>query len=294
MLSTIFHIHQESPAKEDVLAFLTGQEEIESMVKQVKNIAKEFPDRPRLDVIGLYAAKPMEQQQQVFRKTGENCRKVVLATNIAETSVTIPGVKHVIDSCRVKAKLHQAGAGLDLMKVVAVSKAQAKQRTGRAGRESEGTCYRLLTAQEFEKLEETTVPEIQRSNLASVVLTMLNIGIENINNFDFMDAPRSEDITSAIRQLRLLGAVSEENKLTELGRKMAGFPLDPKLTASILAGAELGCGEEILSIICLLSGENVFNQPVNKERQEEASQAAHQACQQAPLAAADQGRTLPP
>ena len=146
MLSTIFHIHQESPAKEDVLAFLTGQEEIESMVKQVKNIAKEFPDRPRLDVIGLYAAKPMEQQQQVFRKTGENCRKVVLATNIAETSVTIPGVKHVIDSCRVKAKLHQAGAGLDLLKVVRVSKAQAKQRAGRAGRESEGTCYRLMTA----------------------------------------------------------------------------------------------------------------------------------------------------
>ena len=146
MLSTIFHIHQESPAKEDVLAFLTGQEEIESMVKQVKNIAKEFPDRPRLDVIGLYAAKPMEQQQQVFRKTGENCRKVVLATNIAETSVTIPGVKHVVDSCRVKAKLHQAGAGLDLLKVVRVSKAQAKQRAGRAGRESEGTCYRLMTA----------------------------------------------------------------------------------------------------------------------------------------------------
>ena len=146
MLSTIFHIHQESPAKEDILAFLTGQEEIETMARQVRNIAKEFSDRPRLEVMPLYAAKPIEQQQQVFKKTGENCRKVVLATNIAETSVTIPGVRHVIDSCRVKAKLHEAGAGLDVMKVVRVSKAQAKQRTGRAGRESEGTCYRLLTA----------------------------------------------------------------------------------------------------------------------------------------------------
>jgi len=273
MLSTIFHIHQECPAKEDVLAFLTGQEEIESMARQVRNIAKEFPDRPRLEVMALYAAKPIEQQQQVFKKTGENCRKVVLATNIAETSVTIPGVRHVVDSCRVKAKLHQAGAGLDLMKVVKVSKAQAKQRTGRAGRESEGTCYRLLTAQEFEKLEEATTPEIQRSNLASVILTMLNIGIENIQAFDFMDAPGSEDINSALRQLKLLGAVSEDNKLSELGRKMAGFPLDPKLTATILAGAELGCGEEILSIISLVSGENVFNQPANKERHEEAIQA---------------------
>ena len=272
-MSTIFQIHQECPAKEDVLAFMTGQEEIESMARQVRNIAKEFPDRPRLEVMALYAAKPIEQQQLVFKKTGENCRKVVLATNIAETSVTIPGVRHVIDSCRVKAKLHQAGAGLDLMKVVKVSKAQAKQRTGRAGRESEGTCYRLVTAAEFEKLEEATVPEIQRSNLASVVLTMLNIGIENINAFDFMDAPGSEDINSAIRQLKLLGAVTEDNKLSDLGRKMAGFPLDPKLTATILAGAELGCGEEILSIVSLVSGENVFNQPVNRERQEEASQA---------------------
>ena len=213
-IRTVVQIHMCEEQEGDVLLFLTGQEEIETMARQVRNIAKEFSDRPRLEVMPLYAAKPIEQQQLVFKKTGENCRKVVLATNIAETSVTIPGVRHVIDSCRVKAKLHQAGAGLDLMKVVAVSKAQAKQRTGRAGRESEGTCYRLLTAQEFEKLEETTVPEIQRSNLASVVLTMLNIGIENINNFDFMDAPRSEDITSAIRQLRLLGAVSEENKLT--------------------------------------------------------------------------------
>ena len=146
MLSTIFQIHQESPAKEDILAFLTGQEEIETMARQVRNIAKEFSDRPRLEVMPLYAAKPIEQQQLVFKKTGENCRKVVLATNIAETSVTIPGVRHVIDSCRVKAKLHEAGAGLDVMKVVRVSKAQAKQRTGRAGRENEGTCYRLLTA----------------------------------------------------------------------------------------------------------------------------------------------------
>ena len=106
-----------------------------------------------------------------------------------------------------------------------------------------------------------------------MILTMLNIGIENIQTFDFMDSPGTEDINSALRQLRLLGAVAEDNKLTELGRKMAGFPLDPKLTATILAGAELGCGEEILSIVSLVSGENVFNQPTNKEKQEEASLA---------------------
>ena len=102
MLSTIFTIHQECPAKEDVLAFLTGQEEIESMARQVRNIAKEFPDRPRLEVMALYAAKPIEQQQQVFKKTGENCRKVVLATNVAETGITIQDIVYVIDSGKVQ------------------------------------------------------------------------------------------------------------------------------------------------------------------------------------------------
>jgi len=270
MLSTIFTVHQEAPAREDILAFMTGQEEIENMARQVRTIAKEFTGCPKLDVVTLYAAKTSEQQQLVFKKTGENCRKLVLATNIAETSVTIPGVSHVIDSCRVKAKVHQAGAGLDLLKVVLVSQAQARQRTGRAGREREGTCYRLVTAKQFTQLEEATVPEIQRSNLASVALTMLNIGIENIQGFDFMDAPSSDDINSAVRQLKLLAAVSEEGKLTQLGRKMAGFPLEPRLTAAILAAGELGCAEEMLTIIALVTGETVFNMPGNRERREQA------------------------
>jgi len=272
MLATIFNIHQEAPARQDILAFLTGQEEIENMARQVRVIAKEFSGLPRLEVITLYAAKTPEQQQMVFKKTGENNRKLVLATNIAETSVTIPGVSFVIDSCRVKAKVHHAGAGMDLLKVVRVSQAQARQRAGRAGREREGTCFRLVTAKEFAELEEATVPEIQRSNLSSVCLTMLNIGIDNIPTFDFMDAPGTDDINSALRQLKLLGALSEEGKLTDLGKKMASFPLEPRLTAAILASEELGCGEEILTIIALVTGETIFNVPATKERKEEAEQ----------------------
>ena len=135
---------------------------------------------------------------------------MVLATNIAETSVTIPGIKFVIDSCRVKAKVHQAKAGLDLLKVVKVSKAQAWQRTGRAGRQTEGTCYRLLTADQFDGLPASTVPEIQRSNLSSVVLTMLSIGIRNVDKFDFMDPPAADGLNMAIRQLGLLGATEAD------------------------------------------------------------------------------------
>jgi len=271
LLSTVFKIHGEAPAQEDILAFMTGQDEIEAMARQVRALAKEYPERPRLEVFTLYAAKTPEQQQAVFRATPPGNRKVVITTNIAETSVTIPGVVHVVDGCRVKAKVHQAGPGLDLLKVVKVSKAQARQRTGRAGREKEGTCYRLLTAEQFSGLEDNTLPEIQRSNLCSVVLTMLSVGVPDIHTFDYMDSPAKEDLRSALRQLRLLGAVhGDEDRLTERGKKMSGFPLEPRLTAAILAAGELGCGEELVTIVSLLSTDSIYCVPTTKERREEA------------------------
>jgi len=114
------------------------------------------------------------------------------------------------------------------------------------------------------------VPEIQRSSLASTALTMLHCGVQDLTTFDFMDAPGGEEIVAALRQLRLLGAVGEEGRLTQLGRKMAGFPLEPRLTAAILAAGELGCGEELVTIISLVTGESVLVQPAARERQEEA------------------------
>eukprot|EP00088_Acartia_fossae_P055890 TRINITY_DN6499_c0_g1_i5.p1 TRINITY_DN6499_c0_g1~~TRINITY_DN6499_c0_g1_i5.p1 ORF type:complete len:681 (+),score=96.89 TRINITY_DN6499_c0_g1_i5:39-2081(+) len=275
LLSTIFQIHSNAPEREDILAFLTGQEEIENTARQARLLAKEFHDRPRLIIVTLYAAQTSEVQQSALRQTNPGCRKLVLATNIAETSLTIPGIKHVVDSCRVKAKVHQAKAGLDLLKVVKVSQAQALQRTGRAGREREGDCYRMLTQQEFNLLPKSTVPEILRSNLASTALTMMSIGIKDIANFDFMDSPGSECITTALRQLSLLGAVelgAAGNKLTDLGKKMAGFPLDPILTSCLLNAEELRCTEEMITIVALLTAENVFQIPGPKEKREEAEQ----------------------
>lgn len=275
LISTIFQIHSTAPEREDILAFLTGQEEIETAARQARQLAKEYPDRPRLMVVTLYAAQTSEGQQSALRPTPGGSRKLVLATNIAETSITIPGVRYVIDSCRVKAKVHQAKAGLDMLKVVRVSKAQGLQRTGRAGREREGHCYRLLTQQEFDALPQATVPEIQRSNLASVVLTMLNIGIKDVASFDFMDPPASDSLNTALRQLSLLGALQIGPggvRLTQLGEKMAGFPLDPRLTCCLLAGEQLGCTEEMLTIVSLLTAENVFQVPGPKEKREEAEQ----------------------
>lgn len=256
VMQTIMKIHMESPAQEDILAFLTGQDEIESVSQTLKaalqhnqEVDGQVEIGPQLVkkaiVMPLYAALQVSSQQKVFLPAKPGTRKIILATNIAETSITIPGIKHVIDSCRVKAKVHQASTGLDILRVVKISQAQAAQRAGRAGRDSEGNCYRMLTRQEFDRLDTETVPEIKRCAISTVLLQMLSIGIENIFKFDFLDPPPEDAVQGALRQLELLGAIElndEENvRLTEIGKQLAIFPLDPKFTKAILAAKDLGC-----------------------------------------------------
>ncbi len=144
--------------------------------------------------------------------------------------------------------MHQASTGVDMLKVVKVSKAQALQRTGRAGREAEGHCYRILTKSEFNALPEDGVPEIKRCNLAGVVLQMLAVGVRDVRRFDFMDRPPDDAVDGAMRMLRLLGAISfsapisnQSEQLTDLGKRMAAFPLDPRFTKVLFCAKELGC-----------------------------------------------------
>lgn len=161
--------------------------------------------------------------------------------------------------------------GLESLKVTRVSKAQSWQRCGRAGRESKGSCYRMYTKDEFQQMRDTTVPEIQRSNLASVCLQLLALKI-NAATFDFMDKPPREAVAQAFEQLRLLGAVesAEQKRLTKLGSLMALFPLDPRFSKILLSSKDYGCLEEVLSIVAVLSSENVLQTPVAK--QEEVAQ----------------------
>lgn len=266
-LVSIFQIHQEQPASEDMLVFLTGQEEIESVARSVREVAADLPqDVPGMVAVPMYASLPPGQQLRVFQPAPAGKRKVILATNIAETSVTIPGIKHVIDTGRVKAKSYQAGSGLDLLKVQWVSRAQAWQRTGRAGREDSGTCWRLYTEDEFAKLNANTIPEIQRCNLSSVVLQILALGIKNVLTFDFMDPPPKESLEAALKQLQLLGAVSKERnmQLTNIGREMATYPLDPPMSKVIISAKDYGCLEEILTIVAVLSVESILHSPMSK------------------------------
>ncbi|XP_064022476.1 ATP-dependent RNA helicase DHX33 isoform X2 [Pogoniulus pusillus] len=264
-LVSVFQIHQEAPSSQDILVFLTGQEEIEAMTKTCRDIAKHLPEGcPRMMVMPLYASLPYSQQLRVFQAAPKGCRKVILSTNIAETSITIPGIKYVVDTGMVKAKKYSPDTGLEVLAVQRVSKAQAWQRTGRAGREASGVCYRLYTQEEFDTFDRMTVPEIQRCNLASVMLHLLALRVPNVLAFDFMSRPSPEAIQAAIEQLELLGAVErKENQLvlTPLGRKMAAFPLEPKFSKTILLSPKFHCTEEILSIVALLSVDSVLYSP---------------------------------
>ena len=216
------------------------------------------PDWLDLRVCPLYAALPSRHQQQAFKPAPkvhtltlpvqvpyciplpslQACRKVILSTNIAETSVTIPGVTCVIDTGLVKARSYNPLIGLDILCVQATSQAQARQRAGRAGREAPGSCYRLYTEQTFAELRESSEPEILRCPLTSVVLELLAMGVSDLLTFDFMSAPSEEGLVVALEQLCHLGAVEggegEGVRLTELGRRMARFPLEPGLAKAIL------------------------------------------------------------
>ncbi|XP_043997362.1 ATP-dependent RNA helicase DHX33 isoform X2 [Gambusia affinis] len=269
-LVSVFQIHQEAPQSHDILVFMTGQEEIEALARTCRDIAKHLPDScGPMVVIPLYASLPPAQQLRVFQPAPKGCRKVILATNIAETSVTISGIKYVIDTGMVKAKRFNPDSGLEVLAVQRVSKAQAWQRAGRAGREDSGFCYRLYTEQEFDNLTPMTVPEIQRCNLAGVMLQLMALGIPDVMNFDFMSKPSPEAVRSAVEHLELLGAVERKDGqvlLTSLGKRMASFPLEPRYAKTILLSPDFSCSEEILSIVSLLSVDTVlYNPPARRD-----------------------------
>ncbi|XP_076867849.1 ATP-dependent RNA helicase DHX33 [Brachyhypopomus gauderio] len=269
-LVSIFQIHQEAPPSHDILVFMTGQEEIEALARTCRDISKHLPDTcGPMTVIPLYASLPPTQQLRVFQPAPKGCRKVVLSTNIAETSITISGIKYVIDTGMVKAKRFNPDSGLEVLSVQRVSKAQAWQRAGRAGREDSGSCYRLYTEEEFDNFATMTVPEIQRCNLAGVLLQLLALGIPDVLNFDFMSRPSPESMRMAVEQLDLLGAVErrgDQISLTPLGKKMACFPLEPRYAKTILASPEFSCAEEVLTIISLLSVDSVlYNPPAHRD-----------------------------
>ena len=265
-VTTIFQIHITQP-RGDILVFLTGQEEIEAAELNLQETARKLGSKvPEMIICPIYANLPSELQSKIFEPTPPKARKVVLATNIAETSLTIDGIVYVIDPGFVKENVYNARTGMESLVVTPCSRASANQRSGRAGRVAPGKCFRLYTKFAFHnELDDSTTPEIQRTNLNSVVLLLKSLGINELVDFDFMDAPPAETLIRALENLYALGALNDKGALTKLGRQMAEFPTDPMLARAILAADKHGCVEEVLSIIAML-GESaaLFYRPKDK------------------------------
>ncbi|GAA99231.1 hypothetical protein E5Q_05925 [Mixia osmundae IAM 14324] len=253
-LKTIFQINLERP-RGDILVFLTGQEDIESLKSSLEYYIETSPTvgRPNLIILPLYAQLPPKQTKEAFAPALPGTRKVILATNVAETSLTIPGVRYVIDTGMQKEKRHHAAQGLDSLLVEKISKSSAMQRAGRAGREEDGECFRLYTEEDYNALEASSLPEIKRVSLSFALLHLMASGSEDVYTFDFLDAPAVDSIKMAMLTLHALQAVSDEGKITPLGRKMAMLPLDPTESRILLAAFEHGCPSEIVDLLSLLS-----------------------------------------
>ncbi|QGA13749.1 hypothetical protein EYB26_001400 [Talaromyces marneffei] len=275
-LETIFNIHIKEPMPGDILVFLTGQETVENLEYLVNEYAVGMdPSLPKVLALPLFAALPQAAQQRVFAPAPPRTRKIILATNIAETSVTVSGVRFVVDCGKAKMKQFRSRLGLDSLLVKPISKSAAIQRKGRAGREAPGKCWRLYTEGDYLALDEANTPEILRSDLSQSLLTMKARGVDDIMNFPFLTRPPRDALEKALLQLFNIQALQETGKISEIGLQIAKLPLTPPLGRVLLAAAEHGqnCLLDVIDIISSLSVENIFLNTTSEEKKEEAEKA---------------------
>ncbi|AEE84050.1 unnamed protein product [Arabidopsis thaliana] len=272
VVSTILLINEREPPG-DVLVFLTGQEDIETAIKLLEEEAhSNQKNSSGLLPLPLYSGLSRSEQELIFTPTPRGKRKVILSTNIAETSLTLEGVVYVIDSGFSKQKFYNPISDIESLVVAPISKASARQRSGRAGRVRPGKCYRLYTEDYFlNQMPGEGIPEMQRSNLVSTVIQLKALGIDNILGFDWPAPPSSEAMIRALEVLYSLQILDDDAKLTSpTGFQVAELPLDPMISKMILASSELGCSHEIITIAAVLSVQSVWiiARGVQKEQDE--------------------------
>lgn len=256
----------------DILVFMTGQEDVEVTCELVRKRLNVLKDPPKLSILPMYSQMPADLQAKIFDKAEPGVRKCIVATNIAETSLTVDGIMYVVDAGYSKLKVYNPRMGMDTLQITPISQANASQRSGRAGRTGPGKAFRLFTEKAFkDELYIQTIPEIQRTNLSNTILLIKSLGVKDLLDFDFMDPPPQDTITTSLFDLWALGALDNLGELTDLGRKMNAFPMDPPLAKLLIMSEEYDCGEEMVTIVSMLSVPNVFYRP--KERQEESDAA---------------------
>uniref|UniRef100_A0A3Q3LHW9 RNA helicase n=1 Tax=Labrus bergylta TaxID=56723 RepID=A0A3Q3LHW9_9LABR len=277
----------------DVLAFLTGQEEVEKVVSLLQEQARtlsRYGMKKHLRILPMYSGLPYAEQMKVFERAPTSVRKIVVATNIAETSITINGVVFVIDCAFVKLRAYNPSTAIESLVITPISKASASQRAGRAGRNRPGKCFRLYTGmcecaidrrslpvfllpllcsseEDFEKLPASTVPEMQRTNLAPVILQLKALGIDNVLRFSFLSPPPAQTMVQALELLYALGGLDHYGRLTDpMGVRMAEFPLSPMFAKMLLESGNFGCSKEIVTIAAMMQIQNIFVVPPNQKK----------------------------
>ena len=254
----------------DILVFLPGEREIRDTADHLRKYQGRSAKLRNIEVLPLFARLSIEDQQKIFRTSGT--RRIVLATNVAETSLTVPGIKYVIDAGLARVNRYSSRAKVEQLQIEKISQAAAKQRAGRCGRVSNGICVRLYDEQDFNNRPEFTDPEILRSSLASVILRMAALRLGDISLFPFIEAPSSRLIADGYLLLQELGAVDANREITELGKQLARLPLDPRVGRMILAAKQEGVLREILIIASALSIQDPRERPMDKR---EAADQAH-------------------
>ncbi|HWK54907.1 MAG TPA: ATP-dependent RNA helicase HrpA, partial [Hyphomicrobiales bacterium] len=252
-------------AYRDVLVFLSGEKEIRETADLLRK-----QQYPNLDVLPLYARLSLREQQRVFES--HSGRRIVLTTNVAETSLTVPGIGYVIDSGLARISRYSVRAKIQRLPIEPISQASANQRAGRCGRLGPGTCVRLYSEADFQARPAFTDTEITRTNLASVILQMLALGLGDIEKFPFLEAPDSRAVRDGYRLLEELQAVDDQGRLLPLGRRMARLPLDPRLARILLEAAQRHCLHEALIIVSALSVQDPRERPLDKQQ---AADEAH-------------------
>ena len=240
----------------DVLVFLPGEREIRDTADVLRK------RKVRGEVLPLYSRLSAAEQDRVFRPAGE--RRIVLATNVAETSLTVPRIRYVIDTGVARVKRYSLRNKVEMLRVEPISQAAARQRAGRCGRVANGVCIRLYSEEDFEKRPAYTEPELLRSSLASVILRAKSLGLEDVETFPFLDPPSPRAIADGYALLQELNAVDEDRALTEVGRELARLPLDPRITRMLVAARAEGCLEQVLIIAAALSVRDPRERPLEK------------------------------
>jgi ATP-dependent helicase HrpA len=254
----------------DILVFLPGEREIRDVAEHLRKYQGRSAKLRHIEVLPLFARLSIEDQQKIFRRS--NTTRIVLATNVAETSLTVPGIKYVIDAGLARVNRYSPRAKVEQLQIEKISQAAARQRAGRCGRVSNGICVRLYSEEDYNSRSEFTDPEILRSSLAAVILRMAALKLGDVADFPFIEAPSSRLINDGYQLLQELGAVDAERQLTEVGSQLARLPLDPRVGRMILAAKKEGCLREILIIASALAIQDPRERPMDKR---EAADQAH-------------------